>query len=158
MPSHLQEGGERPTGVSLSDVKGNDHADKLARTAADKYQVPLQVSTDYLYYVSLVARIQKRLAAIVVSLPDRKRDDREAAVSSTVSATPRATLKQGLADTDHVIVHKGERMSCKLCGSSFSTRDPSLKHWLQCKCPAKHAAPAGILTRHQPELTGRHQL
>jgi hypothetical protein len=113
MPSHLQEGGERPTGVSLSDVRGNDHADKLARVAADKYQVPLQVSTDYLYYVSLVAKIQKRLATIVVSLPDRKRDAREATVSSTVSATPRATIKHSLAETDHVIIHKGGRMSCQ---------------------------------------------
>ena len=69
MPSHLKEGDERPTGVSWADVKGNDHADKLARLAADKHQVPKQVSDHYLYYVSLVAKIQKRLAAIIDHFP-----------------------------------------------------------------------------------------
>jgi hypothetical protein len=143
MPSHLKEGDERPAGVSWADVKGNDHADKLARSAADKHQVPKQMSTDYLYYVSLVAKIQKGMAAIIVSLPDRKREDREATASSAVCATPRATIKRCLANTDHAIVHKGERISCKRCGSSFSKRDPNLKHWLQCKCAAKPSAPAG---------------
>jgi len=94
MPSHLKDGEERPSSVSVLDVKGNDHADKLARVAADKHQVPLQVSTDYLFYVSLVAKIQRRLAAIIVSLPDRKREDREATASSSASAGQHASLQQ----------------------------------------------------------------
>jgi hypothetical protein len=142
MPSHLKDGEERPSGVSVLDVKGNDHADKLARVAADKHQVPLQVSTDYLFYVSLVAKIQRRLAAIIVSLPDRKREDREATASSSASAGQHASLRQCLDVTDHDIVHKGERVSCRLCGNSFSSRDPMVKHWMKCKCTATPAAPA----------------
>ena len=48
-------------------------------------------------------------------------------------------------------MHRGERVSCKQCGSSFSTRDPNLKHWLQCKCSAKPIVPTGSLNQAPAE-------
>ena len=66
MPSHLLEKPTKGvyTGVSLMDIYGNDHADKLADAAAKRACVSLDVSAPILYYISLVKRIQRRLATI----------------------------------------------------------------------------------------------
>ena len=44
MPSHHSEDGDLPAGVSAADIRGNDHADKLAGEAAKRAAVPLRVS------------------------------------------------------------------------------------------------------------------
>lgn len=82
MPSHLDEegnGNEIPEWVEVSDVDiaGNSQADKLARIAAKRACVPLNVSAPVLYYKSLVRRIQNRLATIVQNLPGRPKHVKE---------------------------------------------------------------------------------
>jgi len=64
MPSHLKPTDVRPPGVSLLDVQGNEHADRLAGEAALTACVPLHVSAPYLSNVRLTRKIQHRLATI----------------------------------------------------------------------------------------------
>ncbi len=73
MPSHLLEKPEKGdySCVSNLDILGNEHADKLAVSAAKQACVTLDVSAPILYYFSLVKIIQKRLATILINLPNR---------------------------------------------------------------------------------------
>ena len=48
MPSRLKEGDPRPKGVSELGVIANDHADQLARKAADLVQSPILVTSNYI--------------------------------------------------------------------------------------------------------------
>jgi hypothetical protein len=61
MPSHLKDGDELPEGVSELDVASNDHADRLAREAADAEEISAAIATPYLYNVTLITRIQRRV-------------------------------------------------------------------------------------------------
>lgn len=65
---------ERPEGVSLLDVKGNAFTDTYARCAADRVCIPLEVASPQLYWVHLATKVQRRLATIIMNLPDRMRN------------------------------------------------------------------------------------
>ena len=73
MPSHLDPNlsDTFPEGITRVNVLGNDFADKEAGSAAGTFRVPLAVATEYMYYTHLISRIQKRLVAIIMSLPNR---------------------------------------------------------------------------------------
>ena len=73
MPSHLKEQDKRPVDVTLLDIKGNDLADQYAKEAAAKVQVPLQVSSNCVYYYNLVKDIQWRVITIIKNLPIRRK-------------------------------------------------------------------------------------
>ena len=74
MPSHLDLGEKKwPSNVSRLDVEGNKLADKYAGEASEKAIAPLQVRTDVVFSYSLVKRIQKRIIAIIQSLPARQK-------------------------------------------------------------------------------------
>ena len=103
MPSHIDEEGKPkkkiPEGVVVSDldIKGNRQADILAGIAAKRVCVPLNVSAPILYHMSLVRRIQNRLATILTCLPDRPFNKHKA---------PKATrdgMQELLLSTSHVI-------------------------------------------------------
>ena len=68
MPSHLKTDEPLPVGVSLVDVKANDHADKQAGLIAERVRVPLHVSAPVIYYTHLTRRIQKKLITILIKL------------------------------------------------------------------------------------------
>ena len=65
MPSHLQdklsadEEFKLPENVSMNDVKGNQWADELAGDSAKSFEVPLNVSSPYLYHKSLTKNTKK---------------------------------------------------------------------------------------------------
>ena len=131
MPSHLGLGvdDERPSDVTHFDVLANDQADHHAGKAADLAQVPDCIAANHIYYIDLITKIQKRLAVILISLPQRqaKKVEKEKAAS-------RVKLDDLLKETSHTLIFVGTRMRCSKCLSSFSTADPVSKHWLTTKC------------------------
>ena len=52
-------------GLSIADLRGNDHADKMANDAAVKYRVDMNASSSVSHYSALVRRIQKRFVRII---------------------------------------------------------------------------------------------
>ncbi len=85
MPSHLQclvdgdapdDGSEWdivdiPDDVSEFDILANAAADKHAGIVANCVALPLNITSTVIYYTHLVKRVQKRLVAIIMSLPQR---------------------------------------------------------------------------------------
>jgi hypothetical protein len=129
MPSHLKDGDQLPDGVSELDVVSNDHADRLAREAADAEEISAAIATPYLHYVTLTTRIQRRLATIMLYLPAREKKQRQPVVRIS-----RPKLDNLLSETGHEIVVTGSRYACARCHNSFRIADPSLKIWLQSQC------------------------
>ena len=72
IPSHLSDKLRKnpnyviPEFVSSLDIKANDWADELAGKAAHSAEVPLNVSTPYLYHYHLIRRIQKGMYLLYV--------------------------------------------------------------------------------------------
>jgi hypothetical protein len=129
MPSHLKDGDELPEGVSALDVVSNDHADRLAKEAADAEEISSAIATPYLYNVTLTTRIQRRLATIMLYLPHREKKQRQPVVR-----IPRPKLDNLISESSHEIVVTGNRYACGKCHNSFRIADPSLKIWLQSVC------------------------
>jgi hypothetical protein len=118
-----------PEGVSEFDVFANDQADKFARVAAQDIQVPKPVAANLISVVVLAKKVQRRLATILINLPDR-------VTSRSAKASPqvRIPLDDLLARTNHKLVKVGNRYACSVCLNNFSIKDASLKHWLQTAC------------------------
>ena len=131
MPSHLGKKPDdpRPNDVSHFDVLANDQADMYAKKGADLCQLPSEVATDYTYHVTLVAKIQKRLATVLLHLPQRKRHKED-----KPPPIPRMKLDQLLQDTSHDLVHLDNRVRCLKYYSSCALSDSACKAWLQLPC------------------------
>ena len=67
---------DRSDFVAYFDVSANNQANKEASLAIDKQQLPLPIAINYIYYVTLMAIIQKRFAAILMNLPQRQMNKR----------------------------------------------------------------------------------
>jgi hypothetical protein len=131
MPSHLKEAEPLPDGITVSDVRSNGHADRLAGEAANRAVVPLHISSPVLIHTNQAKCIQHRLATIIMNLPSREK-------SKPVQKSPieRIAISTMLETTSHVI-HVDEdagRAKCARCHSSFKLKDPNLRAWLNCKC------------------------
>ena len=75
MPSHLEEADSskvRPADVSDLDIDGNSHADKLAGQAAELVLLPNAVAVPIMIIIQRLYHVQKRLATILLFLPDRQ--------------------------------------------------------------------------------------
>ena len=118
-----------PDGVSPLDVIASDHANRLAKEAAASVQLSNAQTSQYLHYSSLVARIQKRLATILLCLPNREKKRKE-----KEPKPPTVKRDQLLLNTSHTIVCSRNRYSCSKCQNSFHTSDPSFNTWLQTPC------------------------
>ena len=129
MPSHLKLTDARPEGITDTDILSNSHADILAGKAAERAMLPKEVSKAYLENDLLVRRIQKRLVAILKSLPLRSND--------MVVRTPRPrppSVEELLMNTQHRVKCFGNRHVCTRCLNGFDEKDPQLKHWLATPC------------------------
>ncbi len=133
MPSHLLDNPTKGvyTGVSHLDILGNDRADHLADSAATKACVSLDVSAPVLYYINLVKRIQKRLVAILISLPNRPKPKQE-----RTHVAPPPSVAELSASTTHVLFEHEGRSKCARCLCSYRNNDPSIRHWLEGQCIA----------------------
>ena len=132
MPSHLKTDEPLPVGVSLVDVKANDHADKQAGLIAERVRVPLHVSAPVIYYTHLTRRIQKRLATILINLPKRTRRQ----IAPKVKATSSKSLDYLIANSNHVAYYNDSRVVCARCRNSFHISDRSLTPFLEGPCGA----------------------
>ncbi len=115
MPSHLACADSRPSDVSELDILGNSAADQEAGLMAKYVTVPLNVSAPILYYYNLVKRIQRRLVAIIMSLPDRVKYKRIAKPKE--SGEPLDSL---VSQSSHVVYLQFGRYQCARCLNSFN--------------------------------------
>ena len=143
MPSHLSKKIDNPDlypefvlpdFVSLNDVKGNQWADDLCGKAARNATLPLHITTPIIYYKNLIVRIQRRLVAILCTLPNRSKHN----IVTPKAPIPHDTINTLIAKSEHILYEddEGKRVLCIRCNASFSLQSPSLKHWLKNKCHA----------------------
>ena len=133
MPSHLSEGKKvRPPEVTDRDIECNDHADNLANIAAAKasLSIPRPIATNIIYYSSLVVRIQKRLANIIMHLPAREHND----IKPPSNSVAKISIDELLCSTKHSISRSGNRFFCVACKNNFRKDDPGLRPWLSSSC------------------------
>ena len=97
------------------------------------YIVPLQVSTDVVYYYSLVKKVQKRIIAIIQHLPERSKKQ-----TVLTQKELRPKLDDLMNESKHVLVRHDGRIHCKVCLSGFSESDPLLKSWMSSACTVEH--------------------
>ena len=111
MPTHGTED-TLPAGVSLNDLLGNTKADLMAGQAASRFCVDLNIAASVLFYSSLIKRIQKRLACILCSLPNRpKLVPRNPIVEDKIEAVMHRSA--------HVCYTANNRIFCARCKSKL---------------------------------------
>ena len=125
-----------PEGVTWFDVDANDRADYYAGEAAKATQLPRGVTYQLIKQMYLITKIQKRLAAILLNLPQRKIEK-----IAKPDPIPRIGLQEILQNTSHSIVHSQSRLSCTECMNSFLSSDASCKRWLSSPCSRIAFAP-----------------
>jgi hypothetical protein len=132
MPSHTKDNQKKwCEGVSAIDVEANDMADKYAGEAAQKYELPNPVTCGPIYYYKLIKKIQKRLATIIMNLPDRTIDRKE-----KLEKIPKETISHLLLSTQHTICTDGTRVSCSVCLNNYKVSDGACRDWLRSPCVA----------------------
>jgi hypothetical protein len=142
MPSHLQdkmsadENFQLPEHehVSLNDVKGNQWADELAGDSAKSFEVPLKVSSPYLYHKSLTKRIQRRLMVIWCSLPNRPKHIPKASI-------PKESFEELCNVSKHIIYKIGDdkHIGCARCKQIKLIKGAGIKFWLDSACSARRS-------------------
>ena len=137
MPSHLQdklradEHFQIPDGISLNDVTGNQWADDLAGQSATSYELPLNITTPYLYYKNLTRRIQKRLVVILCSLPNRPKHIPKAKI-------PADSFEECCNLSRHVIYEiDGRHIGCARCKQTRMIKGIGVRQWLSSACCAQ---------------------
>jgi hypothetical protein len=115
MPSHTKDHKHKMVcGVSDFDILANDLADSMADAAAARFQLPKAVYSTPIHYYKLIKRIQRRLATILINLPERKVER-----FPEPEPIPRVRLSQLLKETKHCIVYSSNRVTCNACMNSF---------------------------------------
>ena len=137
MPSHLRDklsansDFQLPDFVTMNDVEGNQWADDLAGQSANSEELPLNITTPFLYYYKLTKRIQKRLTVILCSLPNRPKHIPKAKV-------PLETLTECCNLSRHVIYDVGKtHLGCARCRQVRARYGVGIRHWLSSDCTPK---------------------
>jgi len=130
MPSHTDETDELPAGVTRRDVVGNNFADIEAGKAALLYEVDLNASSMMLHYRALAGRIQRRIVAILQSLPQRKQFDKPLRIPFR-----KADLESLFQHSQHVLFFSGDNVCCARCQSSYHIKSPHVRKWMLNDCP-----------------------
>ena len=131
MPSHLKPEDPRPDGVTEADIVGNSFADILAGDAAVRHQVPLNVSTPYIYYFSLVRKIQRRLIQIVTHIPSRGSVPKR---SNVILFRPKTDYEALIAASDHAAFFCHGHIKCAQCEHVLPARGQTTIEWLSTSC------------------------
>ena len=135
MPSHLQDkmsGDENfvlPEYVTLNDVQGNQWADELAGNSAKSFELPLNVTSPYLYYKNLVKRIQHRLMVIICAIPNRPKHIPKAAIQ-------KESFEELCHKSSHIIYNVGDNknIGCARCKQIRSIKVIGIRFWLGSCC------------------------
>ena len=133
MPSHLSEAPAKGVSIGFTwqDLHGNVAADAKASEASMETSkvIPQDVAADIVNNCRLVTRIQGRLAAILMSLPDRPKLFKPA-------PTPRESLASLVDCSSHAVIDDDDtHVKCIRCLSSFRRNDPQARKWFQTACP-----------------------
>ena len=120
MPSHLKTKPEKykikPDWVTERDIHFNDIVDKAAERAALQHAIQdANVTTRIKQYRKLVVDIQKRLANIIMSAPDRKVLPKDKVVKEK-----KPDYLQIAASNGHILNQIGNELRCSECFLSFS--------------------------------------
>ena len=119
-------------GVSLEDYLGNELADTYAKKAAERAEVPLNVSTPVLHYSALARKVQMRLVTILCALPHRPKIPKQ-------RITEELDVAACVRDSEHVAFQAGRgRLACARCRSNFSASCSKnlIRQWLKSPCKA----------------------
>ena len=134
MPSHLKDKiaanseFQLPSFVSLNDVEGNQWADDLAGQSATYEELPLNITTPYLYHKNLTKRIQKRLAVILCALPNRPKHIPKAKI-------PNVNFDECCNLSRHVIYDADSKhIGCARCRQVHNRAAVGVRHWLASDC------------------------
>ena len=136
IPSHISEKLVKnpnyvvPAFVSKLDILANDWADEHAGKAAHSAEVPLNVSTPYLYHYHLIRRIQKRLVTILCTLPDRPKHIPKAKI-------PKEELCTIIAASKHIIFWPNKQanwIKCARCKGTMHSKSTNVKAWIKGSC------------------------
>ena len=140
MPSHLQDkmsadsDFQLPSFVSLNDVKGNQWADDLAGQSATSHELPLNITTPYIYHKNLIKRIQKRLTVILCSLPNRPKHIPKVKVPSDSFDTCCNLSRHVIYDVDH------KHIGCARCKQVRNKSNVGIRLWLGSDCQPREAS------------------
>ena len=134
MPSHLQDkmsgdDFQLPKNVSLNDVQGNQWADDVAGEMAKSLELPLNVSSPYLYYKNLTKRIQRRLMVILCSLPNRPKHVPKATIH-------RESFEELCHESNHILYkfNDNKYMGCARCKQIKLIKGIGVRFWLSGLC------------------------
>ena len=108
------------------DIIANNFADEQAGLAAKFHQVPLNVSSTYIYDYSLVRKIQRRLVDILVSLPHRPRQPK---ISNPLPFC-KESIEELMNKSMHVAFFQGERIACARCFDKLRVKGECTRSWL----------------------------
>ena len=129
MPSHRKDSDELPIGVSKRDVVGNNFADVEAGKAAVLHEVDLNASTNLLHYRYLAGRIQRRIVAILQSLPKRTNIEKPLRIPFRP-----ADLEALLPHSQHVLYFSGDYVCCARCRASYKKQSCHVRRWMISDC------------------------
>ena len=133
----------------------NHAADFFANIAAKSVEVPKNISTIVIYHVHLVAKVQKRLTKIIVTLPYVPRE----VVELKPPKPKRATLDSLVAESKHTLVDHLHGWQCIKCKSTVFRGAVTIRDFLLSSCTevviSDADGPERIPPDH-PHLVGKH--
>ena len=124
-----------PDGITAKDIFGNKQADIQAVAAANKAELPVEVTAPIIYNIQLVQRIQRRLADIIMSLPKRSKHHNEPI--RAINRNP--PIESLFATSEHIPTYNATntRIHCTRCRSHVSISCPKeVRQWLEKPCRA----------------------
>ena len=121
--------------MSADDVLGNYWADQEAGDVVRGFDVPMNVSSGYLYYYHIAKKIQKRVSTIITHLPNRPKHipkirQKSEKLSSLASNSSHFIYAHGVDD---------KILSCARCNMSYHKDDRGIRQWLQGFCPGEQS-------------------
>ncbi len=138
MPSHLDDAEQKernlptPEWVSRHHISGNSHADRLANSACQSHDLLIEDAKPIIDAVTLCNRVQRRLAAIVCSLPHRTS-------VSHVPSKPPLTFRPPVSFLMQRSLHvfsdpTSTQLSCVICLCKHSILSPGIRDFLASSC------------------------
>ena len=139
-PSHLDDDTKLrktspPEWVTKWHIRGNCLADGLAEEAAQLYQLSSDVVSPILENIELVQRIQRRLAAIICSKTNRKKEKK-----TRTERIRQLPLKSQIENSLHTLFEVDNRLVCTTCQQSVTiTSIKAAVWWAHTACRRRDA-------------------
>ena len=123
--------------VSDWHIAANYHADTQATEACQRAKLPNVICRPIMEAIHLIHKIQKRLSAIICSLPARGKF-----IKPKVLDQPKTPLADLAFASSHFAVDVGNKYTCVKCRqSALHNNYDSCRSWLFSKCPGHEYVP-----------------